>query len=428
MAFHDECEAAFEEAEPEHESVQELATRFHQVLQRASLRHIPRGARSEARPWALDPELEEAVEERRSARRDLRRGDRTAKERWVAAKQRAASVERRVTQRHFREFVSTQLNRHQNLGRVHKTLKKWEGATKDAHRPGETTEDNGRTLTTNLEKATTFNRTYATVSRQVRVREVDRDAKARLKALNVRTCHDCQGERSGYCSPVTADGLVSQIAQAQLQKSPGPDNLCNEYLKHLGPRVRQTLLDLLNVSWRTGVVPQEWRRATIVPIPKAGKDLKQISSYRPIALSSHIAKLAERVVAARLTHRTAARKLIPPEQVGFREKRGVEDALARLVQQVQDGWQKTPCPPSRRKQDGAGWRGGPEVRVRRLRLRSRVRQGGPPAPESPPGGTGDPGLLQHMDLELPARPKGLRRAERHEEAGCRQHPKRTWSN
>ena len=87
------------------------------MLQRASLRHIPRGARSDARPWVLDPELEEVVEERRSARRDLRRGDRSAKERWVAAKQRAASVERRVTQRHFREFVSTHLNRHQNLGR-----------------------------------------------------------------------------------------------------------------------------------------------------------------------------------------------------------------------------------------------------------------------------------------------------------------------
>ena len=198
LAFHDECEAAFEEAEPEHESVQELATRFHGVLQRASLRHIQRGARSDARSWALDPELEEAVEERRSARRDLRRGDRTAKERWVAAKQRAASVERRVTQRHFREFVSTHLNRHQNLGRVHKKLHKWKGATDEAHRPGEIMEDDERTLTTDLEKATAFNRTYATVSRQVRVREVDRDAKARLKALNVRTCRDCQGERSGY--------------------------------------------------------------------------------------------------------------------------------------------------------------------------------------------------------------------------------------
>ena len=117
------------------------------------------------------------------------------------------------------------------------------------------------------------------------------------------------------------------MTNVQLQISPDPDNLRNEHLKHLGSRARQTLLNLIKASWWTGVVLREWRRATIVPIPKAGKDLKKIPSYRPIALTSHIAKLIERVVAARLTHVTAMRKLVPPEQVGFRENRGVEDAL-----------------------------------------------------------------------------------------------------
>ena len=154
----------------------------------------------------------------------------------------------------------------------------------------------------------------------------------------------------GYCSPFTAEELARQISLAQLQKAAGPDDLCNEHLKYLGPRSRQTLLELINASWRAGTVPREWRRAVIIPIPKTGKDLKKISSYRPIALTSHIAKIAERVVAARLTHLAADRRLIPPEQVGFREKRGVEDAIARLIQQVQDGWQKKPCPPSRKTQ------------------------------------------------------------------------------
>ena len=40
------------------------------------------------------------------------------------------------------------------------------------------------------------------------------------------------------------------------------------------------------------------RRAVIVPIPKAGKDPKLVGSHRPIALTSHVAKLAERLVAA----------------------------------------------------------------------------------------------------------------------------------
>ena len=141
------------------------------------------------------------MEERRAARKDMRSSDRAAKERWVTAKQRAASVERRVSQSHFRDFVSNNLNKHQQLGRVHKTLKKWEGATHDVHRSGETIEDGGRTLTTDCEKATAFNRTYAAVSRQVRNRKVDRAVKARLRAPNVRTCRECRGDRSGTANP-----------------------------------------------------------------------------------------------------------------------------------------------------------------------------------------------------------------------------------
>ncbi|KAF0303762.1 putative RNA-directed DNA polymerase from transposon BS [Amphibalanus amphitrite] len=222
-------------------------------------------------------------------------------------------------------------------------------------------EDNGRTLVTDREKATVFNRTYATVSKQVRNPKVDRDAKRRLKASNVRTCHECRGQRTGFCSPFTEEELTRQISQAQLQKSPGPDDLCNEHVKHLGPRARHALLSLIKASWQTGAVPREWRRAVIVPIPKSGKDPRKIGSYWPIALTSHIAKLAERVIATRLTHLVAERQLVPPEQVGFREKRGVEDVIARLTQQVQDGWQKKPCPLPTLQEAGSGWRGGPEV-------------------------------------------------------------------
>ena len=53
----------------------------------------------------------------------------------------------------------------------------WEGASDDSHKKHETMQDNGRTLVTDREKATAFNRTYATVSRQVRIKSIDRRAK-----------------------------------------------------------------------------------------------------------------------------------------------------------------------------------------------------------------------------------------------------------
>ena len=100
---------------------------------------------------------------------------------------------------------------------------------------------------------------------------------------------------------------------------------------------------MFNKSWLQGVVPREWRQATIVPIPKSDK--KHVSSYRPIALTSHLSKLMERLVLARLNHVVAEKGLIPPEQVGFREGHSVEDSIGRLVQVVQDGWN---LPKSRR--------------------------------------------------------------------------------
>ena len=48
-----------------------------------------------------------------------------------------------------------------------------------------------------------------------------------------------------------------------------------------------------------------------------------------------------------MSHLTAERRIIPSEQVGFREKRGV-DVIARLTQQVRDRWQKKPCPSSKK--------------------------------------------------------------------------------
>ena len=83
----------------------------------------------------------------------------------------------------------------------------------------------------------------------------------------------------------------------------------------------------------------------MVPIPRSGKDKRLTASYRPIALTSHAGKLAERLIKRRLTFLAESRGLVPPEQVGFRAGRSVEDNIGRLVQEVQDGWNR---PKSRR--------------------------------------------------------------------------------
>ncbi|KAF0302217.1 putative RNA-directed DNA polymerase from transposon BS [Amphibalanus amphitrite] len=165
VAFRADCEDALCRAVPQRATAQELTTRFTEAVMSASRRHIPRGARPDAKPWALDPELQQAVSDRPEARRQIRADDPASKERWIAAKRRAADVERRATQAHFRTFVEDNLNQPASLGRVTKILKKWEGAG-DEHQPGQAMRVGGRLLVTDREKAQAFCATYAHVSRQ----------------------------------------------------------------------------------------------------------------------------------------------------------------------------------------------------------------------------------------------------------------------
>ncbi|KAF0307586.1 putative RNA-directed DNA polymerase from transposon BS [Amphibalanus amphitrite] len=121
-AFQDDCEAALTGAVSTR-TAQEAATRLTETIQNAAKRHIPKGARADPRPWALHPDLQEAIRDRQAARREIRPDDPDSRTRWIAAKQRAAEVEGRVSREQFHEFVGTTLNRPASLGRVSKILK-----------------------------------------------------------------------------------------------------------------------------------------------------------------------------------------------------------------------------------------------------------------------------------------------------------------
>ena len=72
-------------------------------------------------------------------------------------------------------------------------------------------------------------------------------------------------------------------------------------LKHLPDTSLETLLNIFNYIWTTGKFPDYWQYATIIPIPKPGKDPAEPNNYRPIALTSCLCKTLERMINKRLT-------------------------------------------------------------------------------------------------------------------------------
>jgi hypothetical protein len=72
--------------------------------------------------------------------------------------------------------------------------------------------------------------------------------------------------------------LTQAIASLKTRKSPGPEHIMTEFLKHLGPVAFDTLLQLFNQIWITSI-PAMWRKAIIIPLLKAKKPASELSSY-----------------------------------------------------------------------------------------------------------------------------------------------------
>ncbi|XP_073533891.1 ATP-binding cassette sub-family B member 5-like isoform X2 [Phyllobates terribilis] len=64
-------------------------------------------------------------------------------------------------------------------------------------------------------------------------------------------------------------------------KSPGPDELHPRVLKEIVEEILEPLSIIFENSWRTGEVPEDWRRANVVPIFKKGKKVDP-GNYRPM--------------------------------------------------------------------------------------------------------------------------------------------------
>ena len=111
-------------------------------------------------------------------------------------------------------------------------------------------------------------------------------------------------------------------------------------LKHLPPKSLQTLLDIFNNIWETGKFPKSLELATIIPIPKPGKDHAVPTNYRLIAPTSCICKTLERMINTRLVWYLEINNLLSPVQSGFRSERSTNDNLVRLETFIRDAFVK----------------------------------------------------------------------------------------
>ena len=135
------------------------------------------------------------------------------------------------------------------------------------------------------------------------------------------------------------DELLEAINQSH-DSATGPDEIHYQMLKHLPESSLQALLSIFNNIWTTGDFPEDWRLATVIPIPEPGKDPAEPTNYRPIALTSCLCKTLERMINKRLIWYLESNNLLTRYQSGFRAGRSTNDNLVRLETFIRDAFIK----------------------------------------------------------------------------------------
>ena len=120
----------------------------------------------------------------------------------------------------------------------------------------------------------------------------------------------------------------------------GCDDIHYQFLKHLPFRSLDSLLRIFNHIWHSGILPDSWKEAIVIPIPKPGKDSTNPANYRPVALTSCICKTMERMVNDRLVWYLEKNQLIATIQSGFRKQRGTLDHLVRFETFIREAFIK----------------------------------------------------------------------------------------
>ena len=121
--------------------------------------------------------------------------------------------------------------------------------------------------------------------------------------------------------------VTAVIRELPKGKACGSDNNDAELLQAMSEKGIDIMTNLINKIYRSGYIPEDFRRSIFVPIPKVSK-AQECSDFRTIALISHASKVLLHLIKRRIT--PVIEGQLGDSQMGFRKGKGTRDAIFQL--------------------------------------------------------------------------------------------------
>ena len=142
-----------------------------------------------------------------------------------------------------------------------------------------------------------------------------------------------------YNQPFTLTELQNSISKSN-NSAPGPNEIHYTLFKELPTISLKSVLDIYNNIWISGNIPTIWKQAITILILKKQKTPTNLTSYKPIALTSCTHKTLESMINVRLTWFIESNNLLSKLQTGFRAQRTTIDQLVHIETLIREAFIK----------------------------------------------------------------------------------------
>ena len=144
-----------------------------------------------------------------------------------------------------------------------------------------------------------------------------------------------------YLDPVT-ENEIDKIILNFRESSAGWDELKPTVIKSIRHCISLPLRHICNLSFRTGIFPDELKIANVVPIFKSGDEMI-FSNYRPVSVLPVFSKIIERLMYNRLLKYINDNNLLYKYQFGFQKGRSTHMALIILIDKISEALENGDC-------------------------------------------------------------------------------------